>query len=163
MAVGSPALITYSLTITILNRNWVRQIFESLLEQLKGLTDESEEFRQRLRDRLRDRLLAAQYLIQESQQVPMRASQVHGWLSSLVALDENHPWWMRVKKDLKNSRRGYTFSLFAQIGMAFLAYTFTIATALNSSPLGRWRYLDLDDSCHLGLDYVWYSSSPWFY
>jgi hypothetical protein len=137
MAVGSPALITYSLTITILNRNWVRQIFESLLEQLKGLTDESEEFRQRLRDRLRDRLLAAQYLIQESQQVPMRASQVHGWLSSLVALDENHPWWMRVKKDLKNSRRGYTFSLFAQIGMAFLAYTFTIATALNSSPLGN--------------------------
>jgi hypothetical protein len=43
---------------------------------------------------------------------------------------------MRVMKDLRNSRRGYTFSLFAQIGMAFLAYTFTIATALNSSPLG---------------------------
>jgi hypothetical protein len=131
MAVGSPALITYSLTLTILNRNWVRRIFESLLKQLDSLTNQSQEFRQKLRDRL----LAAQYLIQESQQVPMRASQVHGWLSSLVTLGENHAWWMRVKKDLKNSRRGYTFSLFAQIGMAFLAYTFTIATALNSSPM----------------------------
>jgi hypothetical protein len=133
MAVGSPALITYSLTLTILNRNWVRRIFESLVGQLDGLTNQSKEFRQQLRDRL----LAAQYLIQESQQVPMRASQANGWLSSLIALDKNHAWWMRVKRDLKNSRRGYTFSLFAQIGMAFLAYTFTIATALNSSPLGN--------------------------
>jgi len=44
---------------------------------------------------------------------------------------------MRVKKDLKNTRRGYTFSLLAQIVMAFLAYTLTIAISLNSSPLGN--------------------------
>ena len=44
---------------------------------------------------------------------------------------------MRVKKDLKNTRRGFTFSLLAQIVMAFLAYTLTIAISLNSSPLGN--------------------------
>ena len=132
MAVGSPALITYSLTLTILNRIWVRRIFESLLEQLDG----SINIPQDSRGPLRKRLHAAQYLLQESQQVPMRTSQVHGWLSSLIVLDKNEKWWMRVKKDLQNSRRGYTFSLFAQIGMAFIAYTFTIATTLNSSPLG---------------------------
>jgi hypothetical protein len=129
MAVGSPALITYSLTVTILNRIWVRRIFETLLEQLDGLTNLSRDLSQEIRERLR----AAQYLLQECQQVPMRASQVDGWLSSLVHLDKNHAWWMRVKKDLRNSRRGYTFSLVAQIGMAFVAYTFTIATSLNTS------------------------------
>ena len=130
MAVGSPALITYSLTLTILNRIWVRGIFGSLLDKLDDLP-------RNLHQGLRKRLRAAQYLLQESQQVAMRVSQVDGWLSSLIALDDNHAWWMRVKKDLKNTRRGYTFSLLAQIVMAFLAYTLTIAISLNSSPLGN--------------------------
>jgi hypothetical protein len=130
MAVGSPALITYSLTITILNRIWVRRKFRSLQKKLVGVPDE-------LNNGLCEQLRAAQYLLQESQQVPMRASQVDGWLSSLIALDKNHTWWTTVKKDLKNTRRGYTFSLFAQIAMAFLAYTLTIAVSLNSSPLGN--------------------------
>jgi hypothetical protein len=130
MAIGSPALITYSLTLTILNRIWVRRIFGSLHKRLDDVPKD-------LRHELRKRLRAAQYILQESQQVPMRASQVHGWLSSLIALEENHPWWMRGKKDLKNTRRGYTLSLLAQIGMAFLAYTLTIAISLNSAPLGN--------------------------
>jgi hypothetical protein len=128
MAVGSPALITYSLTVTILNRIWVRRKFESLLRQLDELPNPP----LGLRESLRGRLGAAQYLLQESQQVPMRVSQIDGWLSSLIFLDTNDAWWTRVKKDLQNSRRGYTFSLVAQIGMALIAYTFTIATALNS-------------------------------
>lgn len=136
MAVGSPALITYSLTLTILNRIWVRRNFQEILgylNQVDGLSVQQETHR----DRLRERLQAAQYLLQESQQVPMRASEVDGWLSSLVALDDNNPWWERVNKDLQNSRRRYTFSLVAQIGWAFVAYTFTIAISLNSSPLGN--------------------------
>jgi len=132
MAIGSPALITYSLTLTILNRTWVRRKFEQLREQLEGLSNLSQDIRTQIHKRLR----AAQYLLQESQQVPMRASQSDGWLSSLVALDKNEKWWSRVMKDLQNSRRGYTFSLVAQIGMALVAYTLTISTALSSSPLG---------------------------
>jgi hypothetical protein len=130
MAVGSPALITYSLTLTILNRIWVRRIFGSLHKRLDDVPKD-------LRHGLRKRLRAAQYILQESQQVPMRASQVHGWLSSLITLDENDAWWIRGKKDLVNTRRSYTLSLLAQIGMAFLAYTLTIAISLNSSPLGN--------------------------
>ena len=42
---------------------------------------------------IRERLRAAQYLLQESQQVPMRASQGDGWLSSLIFLQENDAWW----------------------------------------------------------------------
>ncbi|KAE9363111.1 hypothetical protein N431DRAFT_475282 [Stipitochalara longipes BDJ] len=129
MAVGSPALITYSLTLAILNRIWVRRVFERLQKKLDDVPET-------LRHSLRKRLRAAQYLLQESQQVPMRVSQVDGWLSSLIVLDENHAWWMRGRKDLQNTRRGYTFSLLAQIGMAFLAYTLTIAISLNSAPLG---------------------------
>lgn len=129
MAVGSPALITYSLTLTILNRIWIRQKFRTLLKKVETVP---KDFRQDLGERIR----AAQYVLQESQQVPMRVSQEDGWLSSLIALDKNHAWWMRAKKDLENTRRGYTFSLLAQIGWAFLAYTLTIAISLNSAPLG---------------------------
>ena len=129
MAVGSPALITYSLTISILNRIWVRRKFELLLNKLDRLSEPPQHFHKRLG--------AAQYLLQESQQVPMRASQSDGWLSSLVVLKDNAAWWNRVKKDLQNSRRGYTFSLVAQIGMAFLAYLFTMTTNFDNSTAGN--------------------------
>ncbi len=150
MAVGSPALITYSLTITILNRNWVRREFESLL---KGLNKD-------LREKIGERLEAAQYLLQESQQVPMRASQVGGWLSSLIVLDKNEAWWTRVKKDLQKSRRGYTFSLVAQIGLAFIAYTFTIAITLNSSPLGTSEGSNIELTAGGGL-WIWMIPVIW--
>jgi len=154
MAVGSPALITYSLTITILNRNWVRRKFEVLLEELNDLRDKN------LRRKITERLDAAQYLLQESQQVPMRASQIGGWLSSLIVLDENEAWWMRVKKDLQKSKRGYTFSLVAQIGLALIAYTFTIAITLNSSPLGTSEGSNIELTAGGGL-WIWMIPVIW--
>ncbi|CZR66431.1 uncharacterized protein PAC_16332 [Phialocephala subalpina] len=154
MAVGSPALITYSLTITILNRNWVRRKFETLREELGDLRDKD------LRQKIGERLQAAQYLLQESQQVPMRTSQVGGWLSSLITLEQNEAWWKRVKKDLQNSRRGYTFSLVAQIGMALIAYTFTIAIILSSSPLGISEGANIELTAGGGL-WIWMIPVIW--
>jgi hypothetical protein len=154
MAVGSPAMITYSLAITILNRNWVRQKFEKLREELSNLRDKN------LRREISERLQAAQYLLQESQQVPMRASQVGGWLSSLIALEGNGGWWQRVQKDLQNSRRGYTFSLVAQIGMALIAYTFTIAITMTSSPLGTSEGSSIELTAGGGL-WIWMIPLIW--
>jgi hypothetical protein len=77
---------------------------------------------------LRERLNAAETLLQEGQQAPMRASQEGGWLSSLIILKDtrNREWWRRVARDLKNTRRGYTFSTIAQVAMALLAYVLSI-------------------------------------
>ncbi len=121
LALGSPSLITYSLSLTILNRFWIRQRFASLRSKSRAVTDRHPQFYERIK--------AAQYLLQEAQQVPMRASQEGGWLSSLVVLNDNQQWWTGVKKDLRNTRRAVTFSLVAQVGMAVIAWLFTIIAA----------------------------------
>jgi len=120
LSLGSPSLITYSLSLTILNRFWIRQRFASLRSESRAL---------RFYPQFCERIKAAQYLLQEAQQVPMRASQEGGWLSSLIVLNDNHRWWTGVKKDLRNTHRGVTFSLVAQVGMAVTAFLFTIIAA----------------------------------
>ena len=121
LAIGSPALITYSLSLTILNRTWIRRRFETLRADAADVIRQHPDFSERVK--------AAQFLLQEAQQVPMRASQEAGWLSSLIVLPVNQSWWLRVRKDLRNTRRGVTFSLFAQVGMAITAWLFTIIAA----------------------------------
>ena len=125
LALGSPALITYSLSLTILNRFWIRQRFETLRSESCDVDARHPQFGERIR--------SAQYLLQEAQQVPMRASQEGGWLSSLIVLNNNHRWWSSVKKDLHNTRRGVTFSLVAQVGVAVIAWFFTIIAAFVGS------------------------------
>jgi len=46
---------------------------------------------------------------------------------------------------------GYTFSLVAQIGLALVAYTFTRAITLNSSPLGIGEGSNIELSAGAGL------------
>lgn len=121
LALGSPSLITYSLSLTILNRFWIRQRFASLRSDSRAVIERHPQFSERIK--------AAQYLLQEAQQVPMRASQEGGWLSSLIVLNNNQRWWTGVKKDLRNTRRGVTFSLVAQVGAAVTAWLFTIISA----------------------------------
>jgi len=120
MAVGSPSLITFSLTLTILNRYWVRRTFEGLYKKAQSITISSRfsEYTVRVR--------AAQYLLQEAQQVPLRAAQDRGWLSSLLVIPGNTEWWYHLQDRLKSTRRGFTASLAAQILVAVLAYLFTV-------------------------------------
>lgn len=124
LAVGSPAFVTYSLSITILNRYWVRRRFAGLLSKARTLS-----IRQKYRE-YEDRIRAAQYLLQEAQQVPLRASQEKGWLSSLIVIPGNHEWWEHLEGRLKSTRRGVTASLVAQMLLASVTYLFTVITSL---------------------------------
>jgi hypothetical protein len=123
LAVGSPAMITYSLTLTILNRYWVREQFHklSVKAQSRAVHDKHAEYNNRVR--------AIQYLLQEAQQVPLRASQEKGWLSSLLVAPKNQTWWRNVQRRLRTTRRGVTFSLVAQILAAAIAWLFTVSSA----------------------------------
>ena len=73
------------------------------------------------------RVKAIQYLLQEAQQVPLRASQERGWLSSLIVGPKNQAWWRNVQRRLTRTRRGVTFSLVAQITAAAVAWLFTVS------------------------------------
>lgn len=79
----------------------------------------------------------------------MRACQSHGRLSSLIALDENCQWWVSVGNDLKNTRRGVTLSLIAQIVGATVAWLFTIITAF----IGKLG--DIETALQIATGSVW--------
>ncbi|OQO12049.1 hypothetical protein B0A48_02688 [Cryoendolithus antarcticus] len=151
LAVGSPALIAYSLTITILNRMWTRRQFDILRDKAESETLASF-------PGFRATIGSAQYLLQEAQQVPLRASQERGWFSSLIVFQGNANvkgnalWWAKLEKRLKSTRRGVTASLVAQVALAVIAYLFTViasfmaqlgdpATALQISSSTLWLWL----------------------
>ena len=144
-AIGSPAFITYGLIITMLNRFQIAERFTELVEMAK------ESFVYQAYPGLRHRLEAAEMLLQESQQAPMRASDEHGWFSSLVALEANQAWWLSVKQHLNNTRRGVTVSLILQLLFAVVAWLFTViaafedvgdvVTALSISSSSIWLWM----------------------
>lgn len=141
LALGSPALVTFSLVITILNRNHVRKTFTSL----KNLARNPED---------RQRLAAAERLLSDGQQVPLHVRDTQKF-QALVELPQNLPWWQDLPSRLKKYHRGVTPAFIAQYGLAMLAWIFTIsvafvstldgntsATQLSSSNLWAWTVSD---------------------
>ena len=125
MAVGSPALITYSLMLTIRNRTLVREEFGVLRRHIGDVQRKYPTFGQRLD--------AIQHVLEEAQQVPLRVSQEQGWFSSLTVAARNEPWWENLERKLKDTRRGRTLSLVFQMVVAILAWLLTIIAAFVSS------------------------------
>ena len=122
MAVGSPALATWSLTLTTLNRYWIRRRIKDLHKSYRAAST----YFQVVLD-------SVEYLLAEGQQVPLRASQEDGWLSSLIVSPNNRKWWKGMQKRLESTRRGVTFSLVAQGSFAVIAWIFIIASAFVAS------------------------------
>ena len=125
MVIGSPALVTYSLMLTIRNRYWVREEFGALRRRFKDIHTIYTGFEQKLG--------AIQYVLEECQQVPLRVSQKKGWFSSLVVLPTNDPWWTSVENKLRNTRRGRTLSLVFQLLAATVAFLFTVIASFVAS------------------------------
>jgi hypothetical protein len=120
LAVGSLALTTYLLTVTTLNRLSAYRRFER---------SRSNVFASKAHKRypsLAKTIKEARYIVQEIQQVPMRACQVDVWLSSLVVLPDNFSCWQRVRIELQKSRRGVIASLIAHIATAIIAWLLTV-------------------------------------
>ncbi|KAF9062628.1 hypothetical protein BDP27DRAFT_1336305 [Rhodocollybia butyracea] len=83
-----------------------------------------------------ERIDAAAFILQETQQCPMRANQRGGELANLIILDDNNgqqKFWIAAEKDLRNTRRGFTQSFLAQVLLAFLAYLISFIAAVQES------------------------------
>jgi hypothetical protein len=116
LAVGSPVLVTFSLVITILNRNHVHKTYASLKQ---GLRDEHYLIR----------INAAEYLLSRGQQVPLHIRDAQAF-RALVKLPENQPWWKGLQSRLKESQRGVSPAFVAQYALAVVSWTFTLSVAL---------------------------------
>ena len=111
--------------LTIRNRALVREEFDILRKRIGNLQHKYTTFGQKLS--------AVQYVLEEVQQVPLRVSQEQGWFSSLTVAVKNEPFWGGLERKLKDTRRGRTLSLVFQMGVAILAWLFTIIAAFVSS------------------------------
>ncbi|KAK4233958.1 hypothetical protein C8A03DRAFT_19064 [Achaetomium macrosporum] len=134
LAIGSPALITYSLTLTVLNRSWA-------VKKVQRLLDRSSRYREpnfpaetaATYEQFEERLKSFLVLAVEGQQVPLRASVVRHWLSSLVVSPANTTWWTAVRRQITLSRRKPSLSLHAQISLASIVWVFTIFTGVSAA------------------------------
>ncbi|KAM7206481.1 hypothetical protein V8F20_002830 [Naviculisporaceae sp. PSN 640] len=125
LSLGSPALATYSLMITILNQNWLRRLCESLPKYEDGENQIQNPYTQRMS--------SARILLEAAQQAPLQISDRDGSLSSLIILEANNSWWNSVEQRLKATKRSVTFSLVAQMVVAAGAWVLTVAGSFISS------------------------------
>ena len=132
LAIGSPALITYSLALTILNRNWVVDEVEQLLKRSQRVVRPEVAVAM---GHFKSRLRSFSTLAIEGQQVPLRASVIDHWLSSLIAHPgaANTAWWTSVSQSINRGRRKPSFSLHAQISLAILVWAFTLITGISAA------------------------------
>ncbi|EAS29003.2 uncharacterized protein CIMG_07749 [Coccidioides immitis RS] len=122
LAVGSPALLGFSLTITMLNRYWVRRELNLLIGSLRRET----------RKRYKRQINAVQYFLAEAQQVPLQVPSDQDSLRRLLE-PQMEVWWQGLNGRLRRSRRGVTASLVAQALSAVIAYTFTVIASFLTS------------------------------
>ncbi|KAM7188658.1 hypothetical protein V8F33_010523 [Rhypophila sp. PSN 637] len=125
MSLGSPALATYSLMITILNQNWLRRLCESL--------PKFEDGENQIQNPYTKRMSSARILLEAAQQAPLQISDTDGSLSSLVILEANNSWWNSVEQRLRATKRNVTISLVAQMLVAAGAWVLTVAGSFLAS------------------------------
>ncbi|KAM7214984.1 hypothetical protein V8F06_009661 [Rhypophila decipiens] len=125
MSLGSPALATYSLMITILNQNWLRRLCESLPKYEDG--------ENQIQNPYTKRMSSARILLEAAQQAPLQISDTDGSLSSLIILEANNSWWNSVEQRLRATKRNVTISLVAQMLVAAGAWVLTVAGSFIAS------------------------------
>ncbi|KAK7046251.1 hypothetical protein R3P38DRAFT_3307706 [Favolaschia claudopus] len=122
---GSPALAAYSLALTASNRVYIDKKFKTLKAELRGEEGSL----------VAKRLDAIAFILKEAQQCPLRANQRHGEFAALLLLNdsERDNFWKGARKDLKNTRRDFTYSFGAQVFLAFITYLFSFVAAVHDS------------------------------
>jgi len=138
LAIGSPVLITYSLALTLFNRKWAIDRAKSIIkrsERPRGDTAEAQQL-EALHIGFQKRVESFCCLAVEAQQVPLRASVVGHWLSSLVVSPHNTRYWVAVREKIEHSQRKPTFSLHAQISLATIVWLFTLVAGISAATGG---------------------------
>ncbi|KAJ7029921.1 hypothetical protein C8F04DRAFT_1115463 [Mycena alexandri] len=126
LCVGSPALATYSLALTMSNRWYITGRFQVLKRTVERETGSKYQY-------LAGRVDDAAFILREGQQYPIGASQPNGELAQhLLILNgrRRENFWEIAALDLKNARRGISFSTHVVVLWALLAYSFSFLHSL---------------------------------
>ncbi|KAK2121997.1 hypothetical protein NOF04DRAFT_1337152 [Fusarium oxysporum II5] len=133
---GPPCLITYSLALTLFNRSWAVDTVRRILNRSRRYNREAAAEIRLIEDRLKSFSLLAV----EGQQVPLRATVAHHWLSSLIVSPVNQAWWTALRDHITNSRRRPSLSFHVQVGLAGCGLG-AINTAIHLATSTLWVWL----------------------
>lgn len=127
LALGSPSLGVFSLTLTILNCRWINQTFRHVGDHNKSLRP--------LCSLQTKAIKAARVFLIESQNIPIQVfNGSRRELAQLVVCPENWIWWCSLRKEIQKTKREWTYSLYAQVGwvcgsqLVAIVYFFTSAS-----------------------------------
>ncbi|KAL2048664.1 hypothetical protein N7G274_000576 [Stereocaulon virgatum] len=131
LAMGSPALITYSLALTILNAQQINRTFRYIKEININLN----------RHLQLKAIKAARTILIETQHIPIQIySGPRRELAQLVVHPQNWRWWCSLRDTIFLRKRKWTYSLYAQVGFVcvsqVLAITIFFTSASSDSSIG---------------------------
>ena len=126
LALGSPSLIIFSLTLTILDARWINQIFRQVKEEHGSL---------RPAHPLQiEAIKAARAFLIDSQHIPIQIfNGPRREFAHLVACPENWAWWISLRGEIQKTKREWTYSLYAQIGWVCVSQLLAIVTFFTSA------------------------------
>ncbi|KAL6715219.1 hypothetical protein ACLMJK_007483 [Lecanora helva] len=133
LALGSPALATYSLATTILNARAINQKFRQIKDGSRALQ----------RPLHTKAIKAARSILIEIQHVPIWIyNGQYGEISQLIVNPDNWAWWCLLRQKLLITKRKWTYSLYAQVGwvcvsqlLAIIEF-FTTASSDSDTSIG---------------------------
>jgi hypothetical protein len=128
ISIGSPAWIFSSISLAVLYQHSVRSRLNRLRHKLSSGSSAA------IFLHLADRCKAAQTVLLSFLQAPIRLSTRTGYLSSLIALPENHWWWIDADKSIKTYQRKVDLIFIAQSAAAASAWVLAIVGDFTSVP-----------------------------
>jgi hypothetical protein len=131
LAMGSPALLTYSLALTILNVQRINRTFR----YIKGVNITLH------RPLQLKAIKAARAILIETQHIPIQIyNGPRRELAQLVVHPQNWRWWCSLRDRIFLSKRKWTYPLYAQVGFVcvsqVLAITIFFTSASSDSSIG---------------------------
>ena len=123
LAVGSPALIVYSLALTILNSRSINREFRQIKE-IKGPDVHPQQTKV---------IKAARTFLIESQHIPI---QIYNGskreFAQLIVNPDNWAWWCNLREEVRKTKRRWTYSLYIQVAWVCLSQFWAIVAFFTS-------------------------------
>ena len=131
LAMGSPALAVYSLTLHVLNSRWINLAFEEVID-LAGPGIESQGI---------SAIKATKTIFIETQHFPIKIyNGPDREIAQLIVDPENVSWWTGVLCGIQGTKQTWTYPLYAQVGSVFaiqiLAIVVYLQTASQDTSIG---------------------------
>jgi hypothetical protein len=127
LAIGSPLLIIYSLTLTILTARKINSCFRQIKEEAVNMQKEAKKALFEILENVRIILI-------ESQNIPLGIVNGPGrQIAQLVVNPRNGTWWSHVAGEIVKTKREWTYSLIAQLSMVIVAQLFSIIDYFTSA------------------------------